>query len=139
MVATDGQKLGDTTLTLYLTPGHTGHDFDADPGAGSRHTAPGGRMGPHGVQLYDQPRQTSRVLVRDLHRSAERFRDVVAKASADALVANHTNLDGFKTKLHALVARKPGDPNPYVIGANGVRRYLTVADEYTKAGLLHLK
>jgi len=34
MVATDGQKLtlGDTTLTLYLTPGHTaGNHLDADP------------------------------------------------------------------------------------------------------------
>jgi hypothetical protein len=71
-------------------------------------------------------------------KSAERFRDAAAKAGADALIANHTNLDGSKTKLPALAGRRAGDPNPYVIGADGVRRYLTVADECAKAGLLRL-
>jgi metallo-beta-lactamase class B len=71
--------------------------------------------------------------------SAERFRDIAAKAGADVLIANHTNLDGSKAKLPALAKRKPGDPHPYVIGNESVQRYLTVANECAKAGLLRLK
>jgi metallo-beta-lactamase class B len=67
--------------------------------------------------------------------SAERFRDVVAKAGADIILSNHTNTDGSKTKLPALGKRQPGEPHPYVIGAESVQRFLTVADECAKAGL----
>jgi hypothetical protein len=35
--------------------------------------------------------------------------------------------------------RKPGDPHPYVIGNESVQRYVTVAEECAKAGLLRLK
>ena len=41
--------------------------------------------------------------------------------------------------LPALAARKAGDPHPYVIGKEGVKRYLTVVDECAKAGLLRLE
>ena len=33
------------------------------------------------------------------------------------------------------LARKPGEPNPYVIGKEEVMRYLTVVDECAQAGL----
>jgi hypothetical protein len=42
-------------------------------------------------------------------------------------------------KLAALASRKPGDPNPYVIGNDSVKRYLTMVAECAKAGLLRLK
>jgi hypothetical protein len=38
-----------------------------------------------------------------------------------------------------LAKRKPTDPNPYVIGKEGVLRYMTVADECAKAGLAGAK
>ena len=60
-------------------------------------------------------------------------------AGADVIVSNHTAFDGSKTKLPALAARKPGDPHPYVVGADSVARYLTVAEECAKAGLLRAK
>ena len=60
-------------------------------------------------------------------------------AGADVLISNHTIYDGSKTKLPAVQKRKLGDPNPYVIGNDSVQRYLTVADECAKAGLLRLK
>jgi metallo-beta-lactamase class B len=141
MVATDGQKLtlGDTTLTLYLTPGHT-------PGTISTLIPVKDRGVPHvvaewggtGFNFTVTPDQPERYWFETYIKSAERFRDAAARAGADALIANHTNLDGSKTKLPAVAARKAGDPNPYVIGADGVRRYLTVADECAKAGLLRL-
>ena len=137
MVITDGQKLtlGDTTLTLYVTPGHT-------PGTISTliPVKDGGR--PHlaaewgGTAFnFDLVPENFQIYV----NSAQRFGDIVAKAGADVLIANHTNNDGSKTKLPALAQRKSGDPNPYVIGNDGVRRYVKVAEECARANLLRMK
>jgi hypothetical protein len=48
-------------------------------------------------------------------------------------ISNHTPYDGSKTKIPALAARKPGESHPYVIGADAVKRYLTVAKECAAA------
>jgi metallo-beta-lactamase class B len=148
LVATDGQKLtlGDTTLTLYLTPGHTlGTISTLIPvtDGGTPHlVAEWGGTGFNWIRNrtgYITPSRPDRFWFETYSRSAERFRDIVAKAGADALIANHTRLDGSKTKLPALAKRRPGDPHPYVIGNDSVKRYLTVADECAKAGMLRLK
>jgi metallo-beta-lactamase class B len=148
MVATDGQTLtlGDTTLTLYLTPGHTlGTISTLIPvkDGGTPHlVAEWGGTGFNWIQNrtgYITPSRPDRFWFETYSRSAERFRGIVATAGADALIANHTRLDGSKTKLPALAKRRPGDPHPYVIGNDSVKRYLTVADECAKAGLLRLK
>jgi hypothetical protein len=55
------------------------------------------------------------------------------------LISNHTIYDGSKTKLPALASRTPGDANPYVIGTDSVKRYLTVANERAKTGLLPIQ
>ena len=70
--------------------------------------------------------------------SARRFSDLAVKAGADVLIANHTIFDGSKTKLPAIATRKPGDPHPYVIGTDSVRRYLKVAEECAIAGMMRL-
>src|SRR5262249_7443620 len=67
--------------------------------------------------------------------SARRFQDIADKAGADVIIANHTNFDGSKMKLPAVLARTGGGPNPYVIGKDGVKRYMTVAYECAMAGL----
>ncbi len=148
LVATDGQKLtlGDTTLTLYLTPGHTlGTISTLIPvkDGGTPHlVAEWGGTGFNWIRNragYITPDRPDRFWFETYSRSAERFRGIVAEAGADALIANHTRLDGSKTKLPALAKRRPGDPHPYVIGNDSVKRYLTVADECAKAGLLRLK
>ena len=148
LVATDGQKLtlGDTTLTLYLTPGHTlGTISTLIPvtDGGTPHlVAEWGGTGFNWIQNrtgYITPSRPDRFWFETYSRSAERFRDIVATAGADALIANHTRLDGSKTKLPALGKRRPGDPHPYVIGNDSVKRYLTVANECAKAGMLRLK
>jgi len=68
--------------------------------------------------------------------SADHFRDAVKKAGADVLFANHPEQDGAKAKLAALAARKPGAPNPYVIGNDSVTRYVTMVGECARASLL---
>ena len=148
MVATDGQKLtlGDTTLTLYITPGHTlgtvSTLIPVKDGGRPHLAAEWGGTGFNWIQsrtAYITPSRPDRFWFETYSKSAQRFRDIVAKEGADALIANHTRLDGSKTKLPALAKRKAGDPHPYVIGHDSVKRYLTVADECAKAGTLRLK
>ena len=148
MVASDGQRLtlGDTTLTLYLTPGHTlGTISTLIPvkDAGKPHlVAEWGATAFNWIanrRSYITPERPDRFWFETYSTSAERFRKIVADARADALISNHTNYDGSKKKLPAVERRKPGDPNPYLIGNDSVQRYLTVAAECAKAGLLRVE
>jgi len=133
MVATDGMKvtLGDTTVTLYLTPGHTEGTISTlfpvrDGNQGHVAATWGGTLfnfGPNRERLMAYA------------RSAERFRDIVTKANADVILSNHTQYDSSKTKLPAVQARKPGERHPYVVGNDVVRRYLTVVGECAQAAV----
>jgi metallo-beta-lactamase class B len=133
MVATDGMKLtlGDTTLTLYLTPGHTlGTISSIIPlrDGARRHTAAA-----WGGTRFNFGRNREQLEM--YATSAARFRDIAGTAGADVLLSNHTEYDGSKTKLPAVMARKPGEPHPYVIGNDVVKRYLTIANECAQAAV----
>jgi metallo-beta-lactamase class B len=137
LIATDGQKLtlGDTTLTLYLTPGHTlGTVSVLIPvkDYGKPHLV--AEWGGTGFNF-----QHSRERFQTYVDSATRFGDIVTKAGADALIANHTNLDGSKIKIPALANRRPAEENPYVIGKEAVQGYVKVAEECARASLLREK
>jgi metallo-beta-lactamase class B len=88
---------------------------------------------------YITPERPDRFWFATDSASARRFKEITAKAGADVIIANHTIFDGSKTKIPALDRRKPGDPHPYVIGTEGVQRYLTVADECAQAGLARVQ
>jgi metallo-beta-lactamase class B len=144
IVATDGQKLtlGDTTVTLYLTPGHTlGTISSLIPvkDGGRRHVAAywGGTAFNwlRGPAAYITPDRPASFWFTQYATSARRFRDLAARANADVLLSNHTNFDGSKSKIPALRARAAGAAHPYVVGKDAVRRYLTVAEECAQAGL----
>jgi metallo-beta-lactamase class B len=136
MVASDGQTLtlGDTTLTLYLTPGHTAGTISTlipVRDGNRRHVAAiwGGtafnfRHTPEAFQTYVT--------------SAERFAKITADAGADVLLSNHVIFDGSNVKLPALAKRGAADPHPYVVGAASIQRYLVVAAECAKAGAARL-
>ena len=144
MVATDGQTLtlGDTTLTMYITPGHTygtistlipvkdrGTPHLAAEWGGTAFNWLTNRSG------YITPERPDAFWFNAYRESARRFRDVVEKAGADVLIANHTDFDGSKTKLPMVLARKAGAPNPFVVGKDAVGRYMTTAYECATAGL----
>jgi metallo-beta-lactamase class B len=133
----DGQKLtlGDTTLEMYLTPGHTN---------GTISTLIPVRDGssPHvaalwGGTLFNFGPDAARFAA--YAESAERFREIATHAGADVLLSNHTDYDGSKQKLPALATRAAGEPHPYVVGTDSVRRYLTVAHECGLAALAQLE
>jgi metallo-beta-lactamase class B len=144
VVATDGMKLtlGDTTLTLYITPGHTLGTISTlipvkDQGQAHLAAAWGGTAfnWVRGPANYITPDRPAKFWFENYSKSAERFRDLAAKAGADIIIANHTNFDGSKTKLPTLAQRAPNQKNPYIIGKEGVLQYLTTVDECAKAGL----
>jgi metallo-beta-lactamase class B len=132
----DGQKLtlGDTTLTMYVTPGHTNGTVSTliplRDGAATHLAALWGgtlfNFGPDGARFAAY------------QSSAARMRDIATAAGADVLLSNHTDYDGTKVKLPALKTRAAGAPHPYVVGTDSVRRYLTVANECAGAALATL-
>jgi metallo-beta-lactamase class B len=144
MVASDGQKLtlGNTTITIYQTPGHTLGTLSTvipvtDNGTPHVAVSWGGTAFNWMANraAYITPERPVRFWFETYSASARRFKDIAAKAGADVLISNHTIFDGSKEKIPALARRTPGDPNPYVIGTAGVQRYLTVVDECAQAGL----
>ena len=137
MVVADGDKLtlGDTTLSIHLTPGHT-------PGTISLliPVKDGGR--PHLAATWGGTSFSFELVAANFQTyidSAMKYHDVVAKSGADVLLSNHTIFDGSHTKLPAMATRKAGDPHPYVIGNDAVQRYVKVAEECARANLLRLK
>ena len=138
IVATDGMKLtlGDTTLTLYLTPGHTpGTISTIIPVKDGNAAHVAGDSGGTGFNFTITPERNRESWFRTYLASNERFRAVARQAGADIILTNHPMLDESRSKLPRLATRKPGDPHPFVVGADSVNRYLTVASECASASL----
>ena len=140
MVATDGMKLtlGDTTLTLYLTPGHTPGTISVLvplKDGNNRHVgAVWGGINPsvarYGVRYYRSLEEAFRTW----SASAVRFQQIAAKAGADTYLTIHPSLDDAEEKIHALKYRKPGDPHP-LVSRDNLNRFLTIIKECTDAQL----
>jgi metallo-beta-lactamase class B len=139
VVATDGMeiRLGDAVVRTYLTPGHTlgtistvitVHDN------GQPHVA--ALWGGTAFNFRDLPGDPRDGRLRLYAESAQHFRDITTRAGADIILSNHPTYDGSAGKVQALAQRRSGAPHPYVIGANGVSRYLTVAQECAVAARL---
>jgi metallo-beta-lactamase class B len=133
MVASDGEKLtlGDTTLTLYATPGHTEGTFSVIIPVKDN-----GR--PHVLATWggtSVSRTSPPEAIKAYINSAGHYREILANQKVEGIISNHTAYDNSMQKLDALKTRKPGDPNPFLTGADSVRRYLTVAEELGRAAL----
>jgi len=133
----DGQRLtlGDTTLELHVTPGHTWGTVstliplrDGD----SEHVAAlwGGTL----FNFGPEPERFTAYA-----DSAARFREIATRAGADVMLSNHTDYDLSKEKLPAIAGRAAGATHPYVVGTDAVRGYLTVANECALAALAALE
>ena len=127
--ATDGQTvtLGDTTLTLYITPGHT-------PGTLSVVFPVRDNGTPHVAALWGGVGlNPDRESVQTYIRSVQRFSGIVKAAGADIIFSNHTDWDRSKINLPMLAKRAPGSPNPYIVGNAKVLNFLKVAEECATA------
>ncbi len=123
--------LGDTTLTMHFTPGHTnGTVSTLIPvlDGGVPHSR---RCGAARCSIWADAERFAAYA-----SSALKFPRLAAAAGADVLLSNHTDYDGTKVKLPALRDTRVGAPHPYVVGADSIRRYLTVANgEMARAAL----
>jgi metallo-beta-lactamase class B len=143
MVATDGMKLtlGDTTLTIYVTPGHTpGTISTLVPlkDGNQRHLGAvwGGinpDVGRNGVRYFSGMAETFKTW----SASTKRFQDIAARAGADVYLTIHPFYDKALDKMNALRFRKPGDPHPFVSKSN-LNRFLTIIKECTDAQLARI-
>lgn len=123
----DGETitLGDTTLKLYVIPGHTLGTLATvftvhDRGQPHRAVAWGGtayNFGPlpDRLQIYSD--------------TTQRYIGVLRDEKADIVLSNHTSYDAAVPKMEALKDRQPGQPNPFVVGQDGVKRFLTILGE----------
>lgn len=132
IVATDGMevRLGDTTLRVHLTPGHTlGTMSTIIPvrDNGQAHVAAlwGGTL----FNFRGAPGDPRDARLEAYSASAGRFREIARAAGADIILSNHTAYDASTVKLPTLAQRRPGTPHPYVIGRDAVSRFFTVAEQ----------
>jgi metallo-beta-lactamase class B len=136
IVADDGQKitLGDTSVTVVTTPGHT-------PGTLSMLFT----VKDHGTPIvvaysggtaFNFPSTAPNF---DIYiQSQNKMAAAAAAASATILMSNHSEFDGAVTKIKMLAARKPGEPHPFELGKEAVARYFTVTAECAQAARLKL-
>ena len=136
IVADDGQKitLGDTTVNLITTPGHTAGTLSMtftvkDNGKPFAVAYSGGTA-------FNFPSTTANF---DAYiRSQSKMAAAAAASNASIMMSNHTEFDGAMLKIKLLALRKPGEPHPFDIGKAAVARYFTVTRECAEAARLKL-
>jgi metallo-beta-lactamase class B len=131
--ATDGQKLtlGDTTITIYITAGHTEGTLSVLVPV-KDHGVPHLAMEWGGTALSGN---TSKEMLQAYIANAGRFLDITGGAGADVIIVNHTDYNDALARFERTKARKPGEPHPWVVGKAEVRNYLTVVQECAKSWL----
>jgi len=126
--------LGDTTINIVATPGHT-------PGTLS-YVFPVKDQGRTVMVAY-----SGGTLTGAFGTNAARWDEYVAsqakiaKAAADAgasvMLSNHSEYDNAYTKARLIAAkREPGEGHPFVSSVEGVQRYFTVMQECAMASKL---
>jgi metallo-beta-lactamase class B len=133
MEATDGQKLalGDTTVTIYITPGHTAGTLSVFVPV-KDHGRPHLAMEWGGTALGAA---TSKEMLDSYISNAKRFKDIGDGLGADVIIGNHTEYNDALNRLERTKALKPGEPNPWVVGKREVEKYLTVVQECAESWL----
>lgn len=128
MVITDGQKLtlGDVTIPLYLTPGHT-------PGTVSMFIPVKDHGKPHVISFNGGSTfpHTSKELI-DYQNSLARFTALGREAGADSIVAHQSMWDETIEKIAAL-RKNPDGPNPFLMTRAAMDRYFKVHEECLRA------
>jgi metallo-beta-lactamase class B len=134
IVAEGGKPLGlgDEKVTPVMVPGHTPGSmaliFQVKDG-GKTHIAGlyGGTVLLTGFLKDEQLQQYL--------KSLEHYKEIARKMKVDVEIQNHPLYDGMPEKLAALKDRKPGSPNPFVVGPGSYAKFLDVQSECMQAAL----
>jgi metallo-beta-lactamase class B len=128
--------LGDTTVTIVSTPGHTPGTLSyifpvKDQGRTVMVAYSGGTLtgafGTDGAR-WDEYAASQRKIAK-----------IAAAAGATVMLSNHSEYDGAYTKARLVTAkREVGENHPFIVGADGVQRYFTVMAECAMASKLRV-
>jgi metallo-beta-lactamase class B len=130
LVVSDGQKLtlGDETLTLYITPGHT-------PGTISALIPVRDHGKPYVMGLFGgNTFPADRPAAAQFGASLTRFRKIMSDAHVAGRMSNHALWDNSLEKL-AKINADPKGPNPYFESASDMQRYSAIQDRCMRATL----
>jgi metallo-beta-lactamase class B len=138
VVGPEGMKLslGDTTIDIVATPGHT-------PGTLS-YVFPVKDQGRAVVVAYSGGTLTGAFGTNgakwdEYIASQQKISKVAADAGASVILSNHSEYDGAYTKARLLLApRQPGENHPFIVGTDAVQRYFTVMSECAMASKLRV-
>ena len=128
--------LGDTTVTIVATPGHTPGTLSyvfpvKDQGRTVTVAYSGGTLtGAFGTDAarWDEYAASQRKIAK-----------VASDAGATVMLSNHSEYDGAYTKARLIAAkREVGENHPFIVGADGVQRYFTVMAECAMASKLRV-
>ena len=123
--------LGDTTVTIYITPGHTAGTLSVLVPV-KDHGQPHLAMEWGGTALSGA---TSKEMLESYISNAKRLKDISDGAGADVIIGNHTEYNDALARFQRTKARKAGEPNPWMVGKGEVQTYLTVVEECAKSWL----
>ena len=128
--------LGDTTVTIVATPGHTPGTLSyvfpvKDEGRTVMVAYSGGTLtgafGTDGAR-WDEYAASQRKIAK-----------VAADAGATVMLSNHSEYDGAYTRARLVSAkREVGENHPFIVGADAVQRYFTVMAECAMASKLRV-
>jgi metallo-beta-lactamase class B len=131
IVGDDGMTIsvGDASVRIVTMPGHTpgtlSYLFEVrDNGKPLRVAYVGGTAIPFNADVAYYDRYIA---------SSKKMAKAAADYGATALMTNHSEFDDAFFKAHAAADRKPGESNPFVVGAEGVARYFTVVQDCAEA------
>jgi metallo-beta-lactamase class B len=130
----DGMRVsvGDVSVQIITMPGHTAGTLSylfevRDQGRPLRVAYVGGTAIPFNgsPEFYDT-----------YIASSKKMAKAAADYGATALISNHSEFDDAYFKAHAAANRKPGESNPFDVGAGGVARYFSVVQGCAAAARL---
>ena len=126
--------LGDTTIDVISTPGHTpgtlSYVFPVKvDGQATMVAYSGGTLtGAFGTNATRWDEYIA---------SQQRLAKAAADAGATVLLSNHSEYDNAYTKARLIAARRePGESHPFIVGTGSVQRYFTVMTECATASKL---
>jgi len=141
IVATDGMKitLGDTTVTIWETPGHTpgtlSYTFAVRDKGRPVNVAYSGGTAFNFVNNTPNPGiQNFQTYINSQRHMAEQ----AAATRATVILSNHSEFDSAVNKNRMLAGRGNG-PHPFEVGADGVQRYFQVMQGCARAAQLRLE
>jgi len=139
MVITENEKFtfGGVTLKFYMAPGTTvGAPAVLIPVTDNGQPHLLSLMGGMGVPPRLEPDTNTPPRNAGLEAyiaSAQKIKKMGTAAGADGVISTHPDFEGTVRNLETMRHRKPGDPNPWVLGKDGFARYMDVVTEVAKA------